>query len=115
MVRYLRLDEWLGEDAPLPFARSLVEVREDGWVGREIGLDRNGRVVYKYPTSNLPRGFRGICDMVTFDDGPDDLTKAEFEAYWSASLDAQDQARSVQAIRGPSLRERLWGLPRHGH
>jgi hypothetical protein len=108
-MRYLRLDEWLGDDDPLPFERCYGEVGESGWVSREIGLDI-GRVVYKYPWTNSPRSFRGICDMVTFAAGPDDLNREEFETLWAAPLDSSDQERSIRAIRGPSLGERLRSL-----
>jgi hypothetical protein len=94
----------------LPFDRSLAEIGEDGWVSREIGMDHDGRVVYKFPLPDSPSRFRGICDMVTFGDAADDLPKEEFEALWAAPLDPIDQAQSIRAIRGPSSLERMRGL-----
>ena len=116
MKHYLRLDELLGPGAELPFAASYVEVGEDGWVGREIGLDQHDRVVYKFPEKGPFAGFRGMCDMALFDTASvvDAISEQDFDRLWSSPLHQADQERSIRAIRGPSIRGRVLRLLR-GH
>ena len=108
MKHYLRLGDWLGPGVRLPFADAYVETGDDGWVSREIGLDRQDRVVYKFPLTGSPSGFRGMCDMVTFatTDASDDMSEGAFEVLWNAPLGAADQDQSIRAIQGPSLGQR---------
>jgi hypothetical protein len=119
MKRYLHLETWWGPESGLPFAKTYVEIGDHGWVSREVGLDGDGRVVYKFPLAGSRGGFRGICDLATFvtEGEPDDISAGEFEDFWQMPVTAEDQLGSIRAIRGPSgfgrvLRWFKWWRPR---
>jgi hypothetical protein len=83
---------------------------------REIGLDEDSCVVYKFPLAGSLGSFRGIFDLATFatDGKPDDISEAEFERFWQMPVTAEDQARSIRAINGPSVLDRLFSLLKRG-
>jgi hypothetical protein len=107
MKRYLDIAKWT-DDQRAPLEALFVEVGEDGWVAREVGLDEAGRVVYKFPWPARP-SFRGSCDMATFatEGVPDAITPEQFERYWAAPLDEAEELRWIQLVEGPSLASRL--------
>ncbi|MCB9360223.1 MAG: hypothetical protein H6587_01700 [Flavobacteriales bacterium] len=61
-----------------------IEINSEGNVVREVGLDKNGVVVHKYPSERFKYGGYGIMDLSNFDlDFQDDLTSEEFENLWN--------------------------------
>lgn len=92
-----------------PFSEILIEIGGDGPVEREIGVDPAGRVVYKFPWPGMLARFHGLNDMATYkvSDLEDDLAADEFERLWAQPIGPDNQARSMRAIQGPPLAEKL--------
>ena len=66
------------------FAALYIEVTDDGSVSREVGLNVQGEVVYKFPWPGS--SFRGTCDLATFDlgDSPNDISPKEFDRLYGS-------------------------------
>lgn len=62
----------------------LLEINENGFVKREIGLDEESEIIHAYPSSKYRYGKYGIFDLNSFDisDIEESLNQAEFEAKW---------------------------------
>jgi hypothetical protein len=89
------------------FAALYIEVTDDGSVSREVGLNVQGEVVYKFPWPGS--SFRGTCDLATFDlgDSPNDISPKEFDRLYGTPLDPDLEAASIRAWQGPSIIERI--------
>jgi len=61
-----------------------TESNAQGVVLREIGLDKLGKIMHRYPSSSHPFGSRGLFDTQTVELSSEtkDLTKDEFEGLW---------------------------------
>ncbi len=67
----------------------LTEVDPDGKVIREVGLDAQGNVVHKCPSTSFRHGTYGLFDLLPVDISGwrDRITEADFQKYWHASTD----------------------------
>jgi hypothetical protein len=87
-MRYVR---WV---APTVLTKGMptlfTEVRSDGYVDREIGLDPTGRVIHRKPSGLYPRGDYGLFDSPPLRLSEDlargfavSIDQAEFERIWA--------------------------------
>lgn len=65
-------------------AKLYVEIDENGYAKREIGIEITGNVVHMYPSSAFTFGRHGIldCNVIEFKSSENELSKAEFENVW---------------------------------
>ncbi|MDO6391582.1 hypothetical protein Q4E40_15705 [Pontibacter sp. BT731] len=55
-------------------------------IKREIGLDKNNRVVFALPDKNCPRGLFGDSPVSFNLEDMEVITKEEFEAMWDTII-----------------------------
>jgi hypothetical protein len=90
-VEYVKFDncDIAGIDR-LGLAHLIVEVREDGTVMTEVGLDARGRVVHRCPGAPSMSGSHGLFDLtpVKVEPGSSTMTREEFMSLWLKREDA---------------------------
>ena len=61
-----------------------TEVDSDGNILREIGLDKSGRILHKFPSNSYPHGKYGLFDnqRVKVPDLQSTAIKEEFDKLW---------------------------------
>ncbi len=63
-----------------------IEIDNRGFVVREIGLNKNLRVVHRFPDSDFEYGEYGLFDLAQLElktDQHNDLTESRFEELWN--------------------------------
>ena len=71
------------ELATLEMDALYTEVDEDGWVHREVGVSSDGFVVHQLTPSTVRPGWFGLARLSSLMLNSN-VTKMEFEAFWSA-------------------------------
>jgi len=63
----------------------LTEINKEGIVTKEIGLDKNNKIVHKFPSRNHTYGKYGIFDNQAVDIRNKNInfTKKEFDRVWA--------------------------------
>jgi hypothetical protein len=85
-------DELGGLQVGFGLAEVLMEIEPEGHVVRFVGIDANGRPVFRHPSRRLaPFDFSGLFPETSVLD-EDRITAEEFEAMWrlAAAEDGQD-------------------------
>jgi hypothetical protein len=79
------MDEIKGLESISGIVVLYTEVNRDGSVSREIGIDKSGRVVHKFPSTAFQQGEYGIFDnqKVEISQNTPTITRTEFEKAWS--------------------------------
>lgn len=63
----------------------LIEVKPNGTINREIGLNSKDQIIHKYPSKHFQHGRYGILDLVSISlsqDDKDAISRDAFEGYW---------------------------------
>jgi hypothetical protein len=81
---YLKWDSstFLGLEKVEGMQAMYTEVDDNGVVRREVGLDRAGRVVHRFPSAGR-LGERGLFDLVPVTAGKANMNEREFSAIWA--------------------------------
>ena len=84
----LRIIDWRAERVSavteLGLTRLVAEVDETGVVERELGFDRLGRLVHRYPGGIGIAGDYGVFEMASFEpSAANDLSSDEFARLWA--------------------------------
>lgn len=63
-----------------------TEINDDGQVNKEIGLNSDGEIIHKCPSTEYPFGEYGIFDnqKVTISDLKSNFSKDEFYQFWGS-------------------------------
>jgi hypothetical protein len=73
-----------GEKSLDDIVKLFTEIDDNGRVLREIGIDKDGRLVHKCPSDKFRNGTYGLFDnqVVIISDESSLITKNEFERMW---------------------------------
>lgn len=68
-------------------ARLLADLNENGTAEREIGYDKNGQLIHRWPSGESLAG-SSVLDLAVFDDSTvGNITETEFERLWNEGVE----------------------------